>query len=206
MEHHCQQCGVRLSENIPGNLCYPCQKIQIDSLVNSGKDTVDVSGYAAILKLDETESLRRLYRKGKLAPRIPERDRLLWYLRDIIEYQKRKQEEEMQARQDVGNRPNRKTARLIVSNLRRCSTDNIINCLTDVIGDNVYGGETILGTGQAGRIEFIELAAVPKKSALNLLLKLPAREFPELDGIEDWNEMPFDHISEDFLIRLESYF
>ena len=206
MERRCRQCSRALGQRNPGDLCYPCQERQVDSLSTIGDGIIDVNGYAELLGLNETESVRRLARKGKLAPRIPGRDRWLWYLRDIVEWNKRKQEEESQAQLDVGNRPIRRTARLIASNLRRCSTDNTINCLTDVIGDNVYGGETILGARQDGQIEPIELAAVPKKAALNLLQNLPKREFPELDGIADWNQLPFARISEAFLIRLESYF
>ena len=35
---------------------------------------------------------------------------------------------------------------------------------------------------------------------------LPEKDFPELSGITDWENLPYDRINEDLIIRLEAYF
>jgi len=58
----------------------------------------------------------------------------------------------------------------------------------------------------SGRIEPIELVKVDKSVALNLLKQLPREDFPELSGITDWEDLAYDKISEDLIVRLEAYF
>ena len=157
---------------------------------------VDVGGYADILGLDSEEQLKRLARKGVLAPRIPAIKRWRWRRKDIEDWFKQKQQAG-----DVF----RKTAMEIASNLRRCSNDPIIYCFSDTIGDRVYGVEPILGTTASGRIEPIELVKVDKSVALKMLEQLPREDFPELSGITDWENLAYDRISEALIVRLEAY-
>ena len=93
----------------------------------------------------------------------------------------------------------------IASNLRRCSNDSVIYCLSDTIESRVYGEEPISGTTAAGRVEPIEMVKVDRSVALKILEDLPGKDFPELVGIVDWEDLPYDRINEDLIVRLESY-
>ena len=204
MKRVCSKCGKPLSQYNPGNLCDPCKMNKFEKKITSfeqkiasGEDLIDAEGYAAILGLDNPESVKRLARRHKLAPRIPGIRKCLWRKEDIETWMKQ---------EETGNKDFRMTERWIASNLRRCSNDSIIYCHSHTIEDRVYGVEPIMGTMASGRIEPIELVKVDRSVALNVLKQLPREDFPELSGITDWADLAYDRISEDLIVRLEAYF
>jgi len=194
----CIQCGKELHRYQTGNLCHACQEKRLEKMITDDKDLVDAEGYAAMLGLDSAEQLKRLARKGVLAPRIPAIKQWRWRGKVIEAWFKQKQRAG-----DVL----RRTAMGIASNLRRCSNDSVI-CLSpsDKIGSKVYGQEHVLGTTDVGRVEPITLVKVDRSVALNALEQLPKKEFPELIDITDWADLTYDRINEDFIVRLEAYF
>ena len=197
MARLCWKCREKISRHHTGYLCYACQEKRIEKMVDDGEDLVDVEGYAEILGLDSAEQLRRLARDGVLAPRIPGITQWRWRKKDIEAWFKQKQRTG-----DVF----RTAAMGMASNLRRCSNDSIIYCLSDTIEDRVYGVGPILGTTASGRGEPIELVKVDRSVALKILEDLPENDFPELVGIVGWEDLPYDRINEDLIVRLESYF
>lgn len=198
MAHVCRQCGRELHRYQTGNLCHACQEKRLEKMITDDEDLVDAEGYAPILGLDSAEQLRRIARKGVLAPNIPAIKQWRWRRKDIEDWFKQKQRAG-----DVF----RKTAMGIASNLRTCRYDSVIcSSLSDKIGNKVYGQELVLGTTDAGRVEPIDLVKVDRSVALNALEQLPKKEFPELIGITDWADLTYDRINEDFIVRLEAYF
>jgi len=83
MKRMCAQCGAVLNQYNPGKLCFPCQKKQSEKLVPSDVDWIDAEGYARILGLASTESIKRLARKGKLAPKIPAIREWRWFKKAV---------------------------------------------------------------------------------------------------------------------------
>jgi len=198
MAHVCRQCGRELHRYQTGNLCHACQEKRLEKMITDDEDLVDAEGYAPMLGLDSAEQLRRIARKGVLAPNIPAIKQWRWRRKDIEDWFKQKQRAG-----DVF----RKTAMGIASNLRTCRYDSVIcSSLSDKIGNKVYGQELVLGTTDAGRVEPIDLVKVDRSVALNALEQLPKKEFPELIGITDWADLTYDRINEDFIVRLEAYF
>ena len=198
MANVCWQCGEELSRYHTGYLCDACQGKQLEKMIIDDEDLVDAEGYAAMLGLDSAEQLKRVARKGMLAPNIPAIRPWRWRRKDIEAWFKQKQRAG-----DVF----RKTAMGIASNLRTCRYDSVIcSSLSDKIGNKVYGQELVLGTTDAGRVEPIDLVKVDRTTALKMLGRLPKEDFPELIGITDWEDLPYDRINEDLIVRLESYF
>ena len=199
MRRTCLQCGAVLSQYNLGKLCFPCQEKQSEKLVPSDEDWIDAEGYARILGLGSAESVKRLGRKGKLAPRIPAIREWRWFKKEVDTW--------IEQQGQIGNRDFRIAARGIASNLRTCRKDSVI-CLSlsDKIGVKVYGLEPVLGTTGSGRVEPIELVKVDRSIALNVLKQLSKEDFPELIDITDWEDLPYDRINEDLIVRLESYF
>ena len=155
--------------------------------------------------------MKRSARKGLLAPRVPGVKKWQWRKDDIDAWFKQKQQEETQTRtqtrEQAGNRVFRRIALGIASNLKICRKDPIICIsLSDKIGDKVYGLEFILGSTATGQIEPVKLVKVPKSTALNMLQRLPKKDFPELKDITDWADLTYDRISEDLIVRLKAYF
>ena len=198
MARVCLQCGKELSQYYTANFCYACQENNLKNKMADGEDLVDAEGYAALLGLYSVEQLKRLARKDVLAPRIPEIRQWLWRRKDIEDWFKRKQREG-----DVF----RKAAMGIASNLRRCSNDPFISAPFDTVGSIIYGQEYVVATGGAGlTTDLIKLVEVDKSIASKVLEELPSKDFPELEGITDWSQLPYDRIHEAFLIKLEAYF
>jgi len=198
MARVCLQCGKELSQYYTANFCYTCQEKKLKKMIADGEDLVDAEGYAAMLGLDSTEQLKRLARKGVLAPNIPAIKQWRWRRKDIEAWFKQKQRAG-----DVF----RKTAMGIASNLRTCRYDSVIcSSLSDKIGNKVYGQELVLGTTDTGRVEPITLVKVDRTAALKMLEQLPKEDFPELIGITDWADLTYDSSNEDFIVRLEAYF
>ena len=166
-------------------------------MIIGDEDLVDAEGYAPMLGLDSAEQLRRIARDGKLAPRIPAIKQWRWRRKDIEDWFKQEQRAG-----DVF----RKAAMAIASNLRRCSNDSVIYAPSDTIGSKVYGQEYVLATVELGRVKLIKLVEVDRPIALKILEDLPEKDFPELVGIVDWEDLPYDRINEDLIVRLESYF
>lgn len=164
-----------------------------------GEDIIDVKGYALILGLDSEESVKRLARKGLLAPHTPAVKQWRWRKGDIDAWFKQEQQTG-----DVF----RVAVRGIASNLRRCRDDLAIRVsFSDEVGSKVYGQELILGTGDAGRVGPVELAKVDKSVALNALERIQLKEdFPELAGITDWADLTYGIATDTFLVILEAYF
>ena len=72
MKRKCVICGALLSQDNSDLLCSPCKKERIRSETESLYDLCyDAEQLADILGFDETESVLRLARKGKLPPHIP---------------------------------------------------------------------------------------------------------------------------------------
>ncbi len=197
MAHVCRQCGEELSRHHTGYLCVACQQKWIDKHLTDDKDIIDARGYADMLGLESEEQLKRLARDGKLAPRIPAIKQWLWRRKDIEVWFKQKQRAG-----DVF----RKVAMAIASNLRRCSNDSVIYAPSDTIGSKVYGQEYVVATVEMERTEIIKLVEVDRAVALKILEDLPEKDFPELVGIVDWEDLPYDRINEDLIVRLEAYF
>ncbi len=198
MARKCWKCRETISKYQTGFLCYECQEKRIEKMIACGEDLVDAEGYAYILGLDSAEQLRRLARKGVLAPRVPEIRHWCWRKKDIETWFKQKQREG-----DVF----RKAAMGIASNLRRCRNDPVI-CLSllDKIGSKVYGQEQVFATVNTGHVEPINLVEVDKSVALLVLEKLPNKDFKELTGITDWEDLTYEKINEGLIVKLESYF
>ena len=91
MKRVCSECGEPLNSYHLGNLCYVCEGKQLEKVITDHEDLVDVGGYADILGLHSEEQLKRLARKGVLAPRIPAIKRWLWRRKDIEDWFKQKQ-------------------------------------------------------------------------------------------------------------------
>jgi len=198
MAHVCWQCGEELSRYHTGYLCDACQGKQLEKMITDDEDLVDAEGYAAMLGLDSAEQLKRVARKGLLAPRIPGVKKWVWRKDDIDAWFKREQQAG-----DVF----RMAARGIASNLRTCRYDSVIcSSPSDKIGNKVYGQELVLGTTDTGRVEPIDLVKVDRTTALKMLERLPKEGFPELVGITDWADMTYDRIDKDLIVRLEAYF
>ena len=197
MAHVCRQCGRELHRYQTGNLCHACQEKRLEKMITDDKDLVDAEGYAPMLGLDSAEQLRRIARNGVLAPRIPAIKQWRWRRKDIEDWFKQEQRAG-----DVF----RMAARGIASNLRTCRYDSIIYAPSDTIGSKVYGQELVLGTTDTGRVEPIDLVKVDRTTAFKMLERLPKENFPELIGITDWEDLPYDRINEDLIVRLEAYF
>ena len=130
-------------------------------MMDDDKDWVDAEGYADMLGLDSAEQLKRLARKGVLAPRIPHVKQWRWYKKDI--------ETRIKQKQRAGD-IFRKTAMGIASNLRTCRYDSVIcSSPLDKIGSNVYGRELVLGIKATGRGEPMTLVKIDGAVSLNAL-------------------------------------
>ena len=193
----CLRCGAVLNQYNPGKLCFPCQKNQLEQRTTYSEELIDAENFAFMLGLTNAESVKRLARKGKLPPRIPGIYKWLWR-RSIVEYWIKQE--------GIGSKELRITARGIASNLRRCSNDSIIYTLSNTIESKVYGQEDVLGTTDTGRVEPIKLVRVDKTIALKMLEKLSKEDFPELISVTDWENLHYDRITEDLIVRLEAYF
>jgi len=77
MIRRCSQCESPLSRYNPGTLCAACEKKDSQKLTTGESPTYDVNDMACILHLGN-EQVRRLAKKGRLPPRIPEVRRCLW--------------------------------------------------------------------------------------------------------------------------------
>jgi hypothetical protein len=211
MTRFCLQCNKPLAQHNPGKLCFACQEKKFEQIATPNEDLVDVEGYADLLGLSSAESIKRLARKDKLAPRVPGVRKWLWSMTDIINWRKQKQQEELQARakeqKKTGNRLLRRVAQGLANNLRKCCGDPLI-CLnsSDKIGPKVYGQKYIFGTDKYGRAGSTNLVKVNKTTALKILKRLPKKAFPALIGITDWADLTCDRLEDDFFVNLESFF
>jgi len=208
MVRYCRDCGNVIPRNHLGNICFPCLEkhewfVDLDDLV-----IIDAEQYARLLGLDSVDQLKRLARQGVLAVRVPIVKEWKWYLKDVLDWIKQEQSEETKARQRARNRKSRRYTQLIASNLRRLSNDKFVQPFFDhpVFDDVVFGERPYNGTTADFRIDEIQLPKIPKKAANEILFHLPHKGFPELEGVDDWNKLPLDRITEDFLVRLETYF
>ncbi len=197
MKRVCSQCGNRLSQGNLATFCFACIKKRREQDPASNDQLIDAQGAAYKLGLS-AESVKRLARKGKLPPRVPEVRKWLWDEHRFDTW--------MEGEGQTGD-VFRLAVRGIASNLRKCRDDLAIRLsYSDEIGSQVYGQEDILGTGDAGRVGLIKLVPVDKSIALNALGRLPRRDFPELIGITDWANLTYGKATDSFLARLEAYF
>jgi predicted DNA-binding transcriptional regulator AlpA len=196
MARVCRRCGITLNRYHKGNFCYACQDKRLEEIITDDKDFIDAEEFAHILGLENVESVRRLARNGKLPPRIPGIRKYRW-LRSVVE--------EWIKQGGFGNKEFRVVVRAIASNFRRCYNDPIIRAPFDMVGSKIYGAEVVIGMTATGT-GFIELVKIDRTIALNILKQLPREDFPELTGITDWVDLPYDRITEDFIVRLEAYF
>ena len=193
----CLRCGAVLNQYNLGKLCFPCQKKQLEQRTTYDDEVIDAEDFAYMLGLTNAESVKRLARKGKLPPRLPETKKYSWRKKVVEDWFKQKQREG-----DVF----RKTAMGIASNLRVCSNDVVLCAMSYTVGNKVYGREYALTTKDAARIDELELVEVDRSIALKILEDLPKKDFPELEGLADWKDTPFDKINENLLVRLRAYF
>ena len=199
MKRVCYECDAVLSQYNPGKLCFPCQEKRLAWSAIRDAEFIDPRGYADILGLESEESVKRLARDDKLAPRVPAIKKWLWRKDVVIDWMKREGQ--------VLNKDLRMAIRGIASNLRICRNDPIIFLsLSDKIGGKIYGSESVLGTTASGHVEPIELVKIDRAVALNILKKLQEEEFPYLIGVTDWGDLTYDRITEDLITRLEAYF
>ena len=202
MARFCLHCEKELKQSNPGNLCFRCQERQQERREQgmTGNDAlIDVEGYGFILGLDNPESVRRLARDGKLAPRVPAIRRWLWRKVDIDAWIKQEGQ--------TGNRDFRMAARGIAGNMRTFRNDPMIyRGLSDKIGDQVYGQGYPLEEADTGRVEFVTEVKVDRNIALRVLKQLQEEDFPELIGITDWADLIYDRIDENLIVRLEARF
>ena len=79
MKRECIKCGAILGQDNPGRLCSPCQKEKVRSKAELADELCcNVEDLADILGFDDTESVKRLARKGKLPAPIPNIKKYLW--------------------------------------------------------------------------------------------------------------------------------
>ena len=202
MVRECLHCGVELKENHPGNFCFRCQERQQERRergLTSNDALIDVEGYAFILGLESTESVKRLARDGELAPRVPAIRKWLWHEDNVDAWIKQGGQ--------TGNKDFRMVARGIARNMRTFRNDPMI-CLgpLDKLGDKVYGQGYPLEEAETGRVEFDTEVKVDRNIALRVLKQLPKEDFPELIDITDWADLIYDRITEDLIVRLEAHF
>jgi hypothetical protein len=88
----------------------------------------------------------------------------------------------------------------IASNLENY-LDQIEFDSSSTIGDVVYGGWLNLIDGTVDALS-VKMRDINKPLALSLLLHLK-EEFPELDNINDWDQLTDDKINHDFIARLK---
>jgi len=198
MTRVCIQCGKILAQKNPANLCFTCQEGRRGQDTTKNDELIDAEGYAYLLGLDSAETLKRKAREGGLAPRVPRNKKWLWRKDDIEAWFKQEQRK---------GDAFRRLARGIASNLRTCLNDPII-CLSpsDKIGSKVYGTEYTLGTVGTGQVAPLKLVKIPRSPARRMLQQLPAKDFPELKGIDDWSALTYNRIHEAFIVKLETYF
>ena len=87
----CSQCGAAINQYHLGNLCFPCQEKQLETMIIGDEDLIDAEEYASRLGLNSAEQLKRLARKGVLAPNIPAIGQWRWYGKDFKDWLKQKQ-------------------------------------------------------------------------------------------------------------------
>lgn len=198
MRQRCSRCGAGMGRYHKGNLCSPCQRTMFDEKYGSGKHILNAEDYAWLLDLGSAEALKRLARKGVLAPRIPGIKEWKWRHDDVDAWFKQEQRTGDVLRIAIQG---------IASNLRKCRFDSAI-CpgLWDKIGGIVYGQEQVMSTTDTGRVEPIALVPVDRSIALNALERLPEKDFPDLIGIADWADLTYESITEGLIVRLEAYF
>jgi uncharacterized Zn finger protein (UPF0148 family) len=206
MDRECKECGAVLRLGNPSDLCSLCQEKKREREKNAKENIIDAQQYAERIGLKSAESVKRRARKNKLAPRIPGIRQYRWRVPVVEAWEKNRQLQEAMAQELTNARKSRRLARLLASNLRRLKNDNYIKPIYEAPSDIVFGTREYLGTTDDLRIDVIQLPKISKASANGLFGELPAKDFPELEGIEDWGQLPLDRISEDFLTRLESYF
>jgi len=208
-DRQCQQCGTVLRQGNTSDLCSLCDKKQREreeQANNVGEVIIDAQQYAERRGLKSAESIKRLARKNKLAPRIPDIRKYQWRLTVVEAYEKDRQFQEALTHELTNARKSRRLARLVASNLRRLKNDNYIKHNYEVFHDIVFGTQEYLGTTDDFRIDIIKLPKISKAAANGLFTLIPAKDFPELEGIDDWAKLPLDRVTEDLLVRLESYF
>lgn len=208
MVRYCRKCDAVIPHDHPGNMCFPCLEkhewfVDLDDLV-----VIDTHQYARLLGLDSVDQLKRLARQGVLAARVPAINAWKWYLKDVLDWIKQEQSEETKARQRALYRESRRYLQLVSSNLRKLRNDKYVQSLYSRLAslDVVFGEVGYPGITNDLRNEIIQLPKIPKEAANGLLGLLHAKDFPELEGIDDWNQLPLDRVTEDFLVRLETYF
>ena len=208
-DRQCKQCGAVLRQGNTSDLCSLCDKKQRErekQANNAGEVIIDAQQYAERRGLKSAASIKRLARKNKVAPRIPDIRKYQWRLTEVEAYEKNRQFQEALTHELTNARNSRRLARLLASNLRRLKNDNYIKPNYSALGDIVFGTREYLGTADDFSIDIIKLPKVSKVAANGLFTLLPAKVFPELEGIDDWAKLPLDRVTEDFLVRLESYF
>jgi len=206
MDRECKECGAVLRLGNTNDLCSLCQKKQREREKNARDNIIDAQQYAERIGLKSAESVKRRARKNELTPRIPGTRKYQWYVSDIEVWEKNKQLQGALAHELTNARKSRRLARLVASNLRRLKNDKYIQPNYSTLGDVLFGTLEYLGTNDDLRIDVIRLPKISKASSNGLFGLLPANDFPELTGIDNWAKLPLDHVTEDFLVRLESYF
>lgn len=206
MDRECKECGAVLRLGNPSNLCSPCLEEKREREKKAKENIIDAQQYAERIGLKSAESVKRRARENKLAPRIPGIRQYRWRVPEVEAWEKNRQLQEALAQELTNARKSRRLARLVASNLRRLNNDNYIKIFYEAPSDIVFGIQEYLGAIDDLRVDVIQLPKISKASANRLFGELPARDFPELKGIDDWGKLPLDLISEEFLVRLESYF
>ncbi len=210
IDRKCKECGTVLRQGNTSDLCSLCDKKQRERnerATDAGDVIIDAQQYGKRLKLS-AESIKRRARKNELAPKIPGPRKYQWRLSEIETWEKNKQLQDALAQELSKVRKSRRLARSMASNLRRLKNDNYIQplycCLT--FYDVVFGMVEYLGTAENFNIDIIQLPKISKTAANGLFALLPAKDFPELEGVDDWNKLPLDRVTEGFLARLGSFF
>ena len=80
----CCECGVLLTRDNPGVLCFDCQEDRRGNLAPDNRPYYDAKDMARILGLESDEEVKRLARQKKLPPRIPAVRKCLWH-KEVVE-------------------------------------------------------------------------------------------------------------------------
>jgi len=86
-DRECVWCGRELTPDNSGKLCFLCAD-KLKDVMTDLPEVFNVEDVRKLLHFEDVESVRRMYRQGKLPGRIKGVKKLLWFKDDLIAYLK----------------------------------------------------------------------------------------------------------------------
>ena len=86
-DRECVQCRRELAPDNSGKLCFLCAD-KLKDVMTDLPEVLNVEGVRELLHFEDTESVRRMYRRDELPGRIKGVKKLLWFKDDLIAYLK----------------------------------------------------------------------------------------------------------------------